>query len=458
MITPRRTRLVRVPDLQAFRAAIVQLADPESRSPESRHSDCGADARAPLRQLARSLPAPMCVTRDELYAALHARLADAAAPIDRDRTGRARASRRARVVASARRRTVVPGPARTGARNPSLLRSTAAAGSAGGALRGTHPRRAWSRRDRPGADRMRPADAVSRRRRSRVRASRPRVAARCDEHMLRERLIADVAAEPGSPDHRHGRGLDCGCRRVVRRRFRTARPHAGTGNLDLVATEGVLGSGFHERLHKWWPGIEEIRMPASTEQRRCCSRRRTRRPTNRGGRFAIARRNWPRVASQRPSESVAVVFKRPLPYLYVAPRIFADAGLAVQTSAALPLAAEPTAAALDLVLEAVATRFTAALSWRCCDRRISRSRTAPTAVTRETVSALDRALSEARYLGDPEALAALADDWRSDRSRQALQIGLTITQELAPLGERRHASEQLATLAGVLVCASPAAG
>src|SRR4029453_1480770 len=135
----------------------------------------------------------------------------------------------------------------------------------------------------------------------------------------------------------------------------------------------------------------------------------------------------------------------------------ADTGLAVQTSAALPLAAEPTAAALDLVLEAVATRFTrgslVALlrspHFAFTDGSAFGEATVDKGglVRRAAVSALDRALSEARYLGDPEALAALAAEWRNDRSRQALQTGLTIARELAPLGERRHASEQLETLA-----------
>ena len=30
--------------------------------------------------------------------------------------------------------------------------------------------------------------------------------------------------------------------------------------IDIVSTEGALASGFHERLHNWWPGIEEIRV------------------------------------------------------------------------------------------------------------------------------------------------------------------------------------------------------
>ena len=35
---------------------------------------------------------------------------------------------------------------------------------------------------------------------------------------------------------------------------RIARPPT----IDIVCTEAVLGSGFHERLHGWWPGLDEL--------------------------------------------------------------------------------------------------------------------------------------------------------------------------------------------------------
>ena len=49
-------------------------------------------------------------------------------------------------------------------------------------------------------------------------------------------------------------------------------------------------------------------------------------------------------------ESTAVVFQRPLPYLYLAQQVLADARVPFQAFDALPLAAEPYAALLDLVL------------------------------------------------------------------------------------------------------------
>ena len=56
-------------------------------------------------------------------------------------------------------------------------------------------------------------------------------------------------------------------------------------------------------------------------------------------------------------DRVAVVFKRPLPYLYLVREVFGSAGLPYQTFDAMPLAAEPFAAALDLVFEFVESRF-----------------------------------------------------------------------------------------------------
>src|SRR6185369_11599188 len=60
-----------------------------------------------------------------------------------------------------------------------------------------------------------------------------------------------------------------------------------------------------------------------------------------------------------PSEwdRAAVVFKRPLPYLYLAPDTFGAAGIAYQVTDALPLAAEPVIATVDLILDAVESGF-----------------------------------------------------------------------------------------------------
>src|SRR5512145_882665 len=59
-------------------------------------------------------------------------------------------------------------------------------------------------------------------------------------------------------------------------------------------------------------------------------------------------------------ERIAVVFQRPLPYLYLARQVFTAARIPYQASDALPLAAEPFAAALDLLFVVAAEDATRA--------------------------------------------------------------------------------------------------
>ncbi len=89
-------------------------------------------------------------------------------------------------------------------------------------------------------------------------------------------------------------------------------------------------------------------------------------------------------------------------------------------SDALPLAAEPTSAALDLILDAVSSRFSrsALIALLRSPHFLFRAdagrpeglpdESAPEEVTPASVSALDRTLSAARYLGELERLEALA--------------------------------------------------
>ena len=115
-------------------------------------------------------------------------------------------------------------------------------------------------------------------------------------------------------------------------------------------------------------------------------------------------------------ERAAVVYKRPLPYSVPGAQVFGGAGIPYHTSDTLPLAAEPFAAAVDLVLEFVASSFTR-------DGVVALLRSPHFAfgdgapIPRGAVSALDRALSDARYLGDLDRLSQLAADWETDERR-----------------------------------------
>jgi hypothetical protein len=65
-------------------------------------------------------------------------------------------------------------------------------------------------------------------------------------------------------------------------------------------------------------------------------------------------------------------------------------------------------------------------------------------VTREMTSALDRALSDARYLGGVERLEGL--ERQEGQERPALRAVIAIARELAPLASPRPASHQVRLL------------
>ena len=307
----------------------------------------------------------------------------------------------------------------------------------------------------------------------------------CDEHTLRERLIAQPAADPVRhvivtiPDWiADAEGL-------YQADFDLLTRVPGIESLDIVSTERVLASGFHERLHNWWPGLEEVEAGnvaqafrpakpvlitppnASPDEPWWTLRDREEELVAIARQLKADRRSGDDV----PLDRTAIVYKHPLPYLYAAAEIFRGAGIPYQMSDALPLAAEPTSAALDLILDAASSRFsrgtlTALLR---SPHFLFRSdgvgadpRVGPTddpqgvgadpcvgpgvEVTRQSVSALDRALSAARYLGELERLEALAGEWSAGASRPAMDAALAAARALAPLTGTHPASEQLACL------------
>jgi RecB family exonuclease len=287
-----------------------------------------------------------------------------------------------------------------------------------------------------------------------------------DEHALRARLVsetlspsvhrvvvtvADWIAEPA--------GLFVADFDLLSR-----LPHLAA--IDIVCTERVLGSGFHERLHGWWPGLDEIDAFELTDQKPPPRPRLVTPPGSGVDRpwftyrdreeelLAVARRLVTDEAKgSRPAvDRTGVVFKRPLPYLYLAPDAFNSVGLAFQSPEALPLATEPTAAALDLVLDCAESGFTrTSLSaiLRSPHFRVAGLADRP---SRESIAAFDRSLSDLRYLGDRSRLERLADSdataLLNPAARPALEAAILIARELAPLLEAAPASAQIRLLAG----------
>jgi hypothetical protein len=143
-------------------------------------------------------------------------------------------------------------------------------------------------------------------------------------------------------------------------------------------------------------------------------------------------------------ERVGVVFQRPLPYLYLARQVFTSARIPYQAADALPLAAEPFAAALDLLFVVIAEdasrasliALLASPHWSFRDPRQPEM-----AVQREQVSALDRVLQDSKFLGGWDELArlsGLATGRSAGRSRDAArwragEVAMAAALDLAPL-------------------------
>src|SRR6185436_12291619 len=164
----------------------------------------------------------------------------------------------------------------------------------------------------------------------------------CDEHVLRERLLAEPAIDPvrhvvvtvpdwiADADGLYSADFD----------LLTRIP--GLETLHIVSTERVLSSGFHERLRDWWPGLDEraaappranaatatlITPPgAPPEEPWWTLRDREEELVMLARRVKADRRNGEGV----PLDRTAIVFKHPLPYLYLAAEVFGAAGILYQ--------------------------------------------------------------------------------------------------------------------------------
>ena len=300
--------------------------------------------------------------------------------------------------------------------------------------------------------------------------SRAAVLDAVDEHGLRERLLAAESAVPlahvivtttdwiADPA-----GLFVADFDLLNRLPNLAR-------IDIVSTDGALESGFHERLDRWWPGIDQIPGRALVEPQApvrpllACPppdadlaplwfTRRDREEEL----IAAARR----LTSEPPPslDRVAIVYKQPLPYLYLADDTLGAADLPVVATDALPLAAEPAVAPLDLVLDAVEGDFARE---PLIALMASPHLTWPTPARRLAFSALDRFLSDVRFLGGAERFLALTAEphaesgnlklrSRTQREEQsALAAAQDVVRELSGLQTARPASVQLRSLTAFL--------
>lgn len=250
-----------------------------------------------------------------------------------------------------------------------------------------------------------------------------------DEHGLRDALLASHAPT------RHRRIVVTVGDRVVdpgglwAADFDLLTRLHGIELVDVIATEEQLSAGFHQRLQAWLPELEEIRVeprpdrqgrvllvPHTGEPLYFTSRDREEEVRDLASRVKRRRRTEPDRAARL--DRTRVVFARPLPYLYLARAQFDAARVPYECLDALPLAAEPAAAAVDLVLDFVAAsasrRATTALLRSAHFGLVEGAR-----VPLDAVHALDVALAEMGYDGDPVRLSLLVRAWSADACASA---------------------------------------
>ena len=411
MITPRRTRLLDAPDLPAFRRVLADCLDWDGPW-DLRSSVVIVPSRAAADQLRWTLEqrlleertafAPPCVaTRDGLYAELHRRLGGAPprlGGIERLVCGRAAAE-------EARASGVEP-PFKL---RPGLVDR----------FLGLYDELRRHRRDVDAFERLltealepsRDLDRGARRmlRQTRFlagmfRAYERRAAAsgRVDEHGVRALALARGLRRPLRHVVVTVGDRACGEDGLWPADFDLLARLPGLARLDVVTTSSLLAAGYRERIEDLLPGIEHAPVPAESGG----AVRLAVPEAAPGPRYFTCRDREEellavvrRVKRGPAGERTAVVFQRPLPYLYPARHVFASAGVPWETSDALPLASEPFAAALDLVLSFASSGWARRPAVELLRSPHFRFADEGGALDPRAVAALDRELREARYTG-----------------------------------------------------------
>ena len=461
MTAPRRTRLFSAPDLPAFRRAIAGCLERDGVW-DLRASLVVAPSRAAAGQLRWTLEQrllaertafapPPIVTRDGLYAELHRRLGGAPprlGEVERLVCGRA-AAEEARAAGAEPPFRLRPGlvdqllgfydELRRHGRDVDVFERTM--------VEALEPVRDLDRGARRLLRQTRFLAAAFRAYERRVAAS-----GRIDEHGVRASALAGGLRRP--------------LRRVVVTVADRAAGHdglwpgdfdllnrlPGLARLDVVSTSSLLAAGYRERLADLLPGLEEAAVepepgaaarlvaPDAGPRRRWFTWRDREEEL-----LAVVRR----VKRRPPAERTAVVFQRPLPYLYAARAIFASAGAPWETGDTLPLASEPFAASLDLVLSFVSSGYARRPTLELLRSPHFAFTDADGALDPAAVSVLDREMRGARYLGTAgdggggrpgDALRRLAARWggaggggpRAPAARAA-RAAADAADELAPL-------------------------
>ena len=139
-------------------------------------------------------------------------------------------------------------------------------------------------------------------------------------------------------------------------------------------------------------------------------------------------------------DRTSLVVRQRLPYVYLAREVFRTTGIPHQMFDALPLAAEPYAAIVDVLFSCISGNFARVPGVALLRSPHLQFATAEGQTLRfAEVTALDRALSEVGYLGGLDALERLHVAWRAEGARMSrgavagVSVLEVIARELEPL-------------------------
>jgi RecB family exonuclease len=303
-----------------------------------------------------------------------------------------------------------------------------------------------------------------------------RAAGLLDEHLLRARLLAELPAWP--VDHVVVAVADrpTDPRGLWPADFDLLGRWPGL-RVDVVMTDETHDAGFRDRLERELPGIEEARVtagpwtpvvvrPHDAPAGEWCHVSRDREEEVRDVIRAVrARARLSRDVSldvPRPGRlaPTAIVFQRPLPYLYLARQLCADAAVPCQLLDAMPLAGEPYAAVLDLVLVVARTGGTRESSLALLRSPLLRTEIDGVPLSLRDAAALDAVLVARRVTGGADRYPDEVDRFfgtnaRRDRvdaagARKAARAALEAAAALAPFQRAGRASDQVLTIATFL--------
>jgi len=235
----------------------------------------------------------------------------------------------------------------------------------------------------------------------------------------------------------------------------------GLERIDIVATDAMVAGAFHERIHQLLPGIEETRVTInaprlppvlSVPPGGALTHTARDREEEVAGFARWVRREMRSTGAGAISglDRMALVVRRPLPYVYLARDVLRSAGIPLQTFDALPLASEPYSAVLDLLIDFVRGNYGRGPAVALLRSPHLHFGPDGAPLTLREVAALDRAFSDAGYLGDIDTLERLVATWHGAMSGsqspsvlRAADVVVDTARQLAPLRSAGPCAVQL---------------